>query len=700
MGSAVSTQSFFEKTDEAMEMGAAEPHILKLASKLAKAHGVDEATVAMGLTALEPCVKARLNRPISQPLDLASLRSFKEEMRGQPVAPDVAAALGKLPAAAKARVEQLLDCLHLCGGYLPRVGLGSAMLYKSIPGERVYEQAYSYGVRMTDMMDDAPSMPKFNNAMARDELRDELAGKDLSDFVLVAHPDPFTFGEKPARESLAGAKYLDRGAGEPLVDVYAPLCPARFGPGMVPDVSVNFDEAWKELEQLHREGKVRALGVCNMSAPQLERLLKFCAIRPAVYEAESHILHQQHDVVALCHREKIAVLAHTPLGQGSVLDQACLAHESLTPAQVAIRFNLDRGVSVLPGAMKLSHVEENVKTPLGPVVKRADPPASFVALSMAAINKHFRALIAPTADLVEKDGHWRAQPVEDARPLRKEVITQNAPTIDQLRPIIEALPKRATPAERRKVIADHLAKLGDVAAKDRHLGKMMVVPAEIFEAQPRIPRRSCKDDDITPQVDVADLPEGARVLFFSQRWLTPSHPDDADGTKRKAILAAAAAYATKEQIDVAQVYIWFDVASIEQDDLAELVRGVNALGLYIASCDAFVSIDHAEYWDRAWCLMEQEFARCAGAPRFVLGDQGLEPTDHEITDPMEGNLTVEDDRAAIEVLCLVANDIRARLYLGNVSQFFTDISLDIALDKGMGKVEDDELRHNIIATEG
>ena len=171
-------------------------------------------------------------------------------------------------------------------------------------------------------------------------------------------------------------------------------------------------------------------------------------------------------------------------------------------------------------------------------------------------------------------------------------------------------------------------------------------------------------------------------------------------TKRKAILAAAAAYATKEQIDVAQVYIWFDVASIEQDDLAELVRGVNALGLYIASCDAFVSIDHAEYWDRAWCLMEQEFARCAGAPRFVLGDQGLEPTDHEITDPMEGNLTVEDDRAAIEVLCLVANDIRARLYLGNVSQFFTDISLDIALDKGMGKVEDDELRHNIIATEG
>ena len=123
---------------------------------------------------------------------------------------------------------------------------------------------YSYGVRMTDMMDDAPSMPKFNNAMARDELRDELAGKDLSDFVLVAHPDPFTFGEKPARESLAGAKYLDRGAGEPLVDVYAPLCPARFGPGMVPDVSV---------KSIGGAGAKRRTTRCTAPSPRVSRLL-------------------------------------------------------------------------------------------------------------------------------------------------------------------------------------------------------------------------------------------------------------------------------------------------------------------------------------------------------------------------------------------------------------------------------------------
>ena len=71
---------------------------------------------------------------------------------------------------------------------------------------------------------------------------------------------------------------------------YAPLCCVRFSEKFEPD-EIAFDEMWKECEELYREGKVRALGICNISAPQLERLLEFCEIRPAVYEAEAHILH-------------------------------------------------------------------------------------------------------------------------------------------------------------------------------------------------------------------------------------------------------------------------------------------------------------------------------------------------------------------------------------------------------------------------
>ena len=139
--------SFFEK-DEALEVPDAPDNIKALAGRLSKAHGIHEAILVHGLVALEPCVQRRLNRAITKPLDLACLRAFKAEMEGQAVAPDVQTALDALPAGIKEKVEALLDSLHLCGGYLPRIGVGSAGLYKHFEeGERVHEIAYGYGMR-------------------------------------------------------------------------------------------------------------------------------------------------------------------------------------------------------------------------------------------------------------------------------------------------------------------------------------------------------------------------------------------------------------------------------------------------------------------------------------------------------------------------------------------------------------------------
>ena len=146
MGGAAS-QSFFEK-DETLEVPDAPDNIKALASRLSQAHGIHEAILVHGLVALEPCVQRRLNRAITKPLDLACLRAFKAEMEGQAVAPDVQTALDALPAGIKEKVEALLDSLHLCGGYLPRIGVGSAGLYKHFEeGERVHEIAYGYGMR-------------------------------------------------------------------------------------------------------------------------------------------------------------------------------------------------------------------------------------------------------------------------------------------------------------------------------------------------------------------------------------------------------------------------------------------------------------------------------------------------------------------------------------------------------------------------
>ena len=146
MGGAAS-QSFFEK-DETLELPDAPDNIKGLASRLAQAHGIHGAILVHGLIALEPCVRRRLKRAITKPLDLACLRAFKAELEGQETAPDVQAALDALPAGIKEKVVVLLDSLHLCGGYLPRIGVGSAGLYKHFAeGERVHEIAYGYGMR-------------------------------------------------------------------------------------------------------------------------------------------------------------------------------------------------------------------------------------------------------------------------------------------------------------------------------------------------------------------------------------------------------------------------------------------------------------------------------------------------------------------------------------------------------------------------
>ena len=269
------------------------------------------------------------------------------------------------------------------------------------------------------LLDPCPSMPPFSALYDRERMAAQMAGKDLSDFVLICHPDPWSMGVEPGnvRRSLEKQEELLA----PMARDGSPSSTSTRRSGARASTGGRWTKTYPSTKCGGKRGAASRrqgarLGVCNISAPQLERLLEFCEIRPAVYEAESHIHHHQQAILELCRREKIAFLAHTPLGQGTVLDNASLAHDTLSAAQAALRFNLDRGVSVLPGAEKLSEIEEDQATPLGPPVARVPPPAAFVALSAAAVNSEFKAGIAPTADLEQRDdGHWYVCPPRTTR---------------------------------------------------------------------------------------------------------------------------------------------------------------------------------------------------------------------------------------------------------------------------------------------
>ena len=126
--------------------------------------------------------------------------------------------------------------------------------------------------------------------------------------------------------------------------------------------------AWKDMEKAVRAGKVRVLGVSNFdrSPGTIEKLWSVAEIKPAVFQLECHPYAQRVDV-----RRKFTALGMTPecwfpLGPGDkgllsdpVLVEIGKAHGK-TAAQVILRWHIQEGFSVIPGATREDHIKENV----------------------------------------------------------------------------------------------------------------------------------------------------------------------------------------------------------------------------------------------------------------------------------------------------------------------------------------------------
>lgn len=124
-------------------------------------------------------------------------------------------------------------------------------------------------------------------------------------------------------------------------------------------------EAWKALEQLRETSRTRSIGVSNFLAPHLERLLAETETVPAVDQIELHPYHQQPATAAFAEEHGIAIEAWGPLGQGKYpllelpqVTDAATAH-GVTPAQVVIRWHLQRGHIVFPKSNRRERMAEN-----------------------------------------------------------------------------------------------------------------------------------------------------------------------------------------------------------------------------------------------------------------------------------------------------------------------------------------------------
>ncbi len=126
-------------------------------------------------------------------------------------------------------------------------------------------------------------------------------------------------------------------------------------------------DAWKVLEKLYEEKRVRAIGVSNFHIHHLEELFKIAKILPMVNQIESHPYFSNQELIDYCQSKNIAVQAWSPLGgQGAPLLQDPTINElankyNKTPVQIIVRWNIQRNVIVLPKSVTKERIASNIQ---------------------------------------------------------------------------------------------------------------------------------------------------------------------------------------------------------------------------------------------------------------------------------------------------------------------------------------------------
>lgn len=127
-----------------------------------------------------------------------------------------------------------------------------------------------------------------------------------------------------------------------------------------------YQNAWKELEELYKAGKIKSIGVSNFNVHHLEEIFKICTVKPMVNQIESNPYFNNGKLIDYCKQHGIVVEAWSPLGGNGA---RILSDETIvklaekydkTPAQIIIKWQIQKGVVVLPKSVKKERIASNI----------------------------------------------------------------------------------------------------------------------------------------------------------------------------------------------------------------------------------------------------------------------------------------------------------------------------------------------------
>jgi 2,5-diketo-D-gluconate reductase A len=125
----------------------------------------------------------------------------------------------------------------------------------------------------------------------------------------------------------------------------------------------DFVSTWQTLVEFQKDGRATSIGVSNFQAAHLDRIIEETGVVPAVNQIEAHPFFGNEEVRAASAGHGIAVEAWSPIAQGAVNDdptiQGIASRLGRTPAQVALRWHVQRGDIVFPKSMRAERMVEN-----------------------------------------------------------------------------------------------------------------------------------------------------------------------------------------------------------------------------------------------------------------------------------------------------------------------------------------------------
>ena len=125
--------------------------------------------------------------------------------------------------------------------------------------------------------------------------------------------------------------------------------------------------AYKALEEAQRQGKIRSIGICNHTKPQLEALLSATDVVPAINQMECHPLQQQKELRPFLEEKGILMESWFPLGHGSKRLKfnetlgAIAAKTGKSVSQVILRWHVQEGFIIFPKSTNPDHMKENME---------------------------------------------------------------------------------------------------------------------------------------------------------------------------------------------------------------------------------------------------------------------------------------------------------------------------------------------------